>query len=162
MFDRLVSFLQGLPLGGTDRSQISEDDPRVAVAALLFHVMDADGERSDTEHTLLRKAMHDRYGLDGSELDKVLLAGEEAEREAVDLYGFTSVLKRVLDEDQRAAFIALMWEIVHADGLAHEVEDNIVWRVAELLAVDRRARTELRAIAAGRTPLLKSLADPQA
>ncbi len=161
MFDRLISFLQGLS-DQSDRTEISEDDPRVAATALLLHVMDADGIRSDSERAVLRRALETGYGLDGTELDAVLDAGEQAEREAIDLYAFTSVLKRNLDENGRIEFIALMWQIVHADGETHELEDNIVWRVAELMGVDRRVRTELRSLAGGRTPTLQAVADAQA
>jgi uncharacterized tellurite resistance protein B-like protein len=158
MFERLVSFLQGLPLGGHAETGVTEDDPRVAATALLLHVMDADGVRSENEHSLLHQALGKRFGLEGSELDAVLAAGEAAEREAVDLYAFTSVLNRKLDEEHRTRFIELMWQIVFADGEAHELEDNTVWRVAELMGVDRRVRTELRSRAGGRTPSLETLA----
>jgi uncharacterized tellurite resistance protein B-like protein len=64
------------------------------------------------------------------------------------------VLKRHLDPDGRKAFIGLMWEIVFADGELHELEDNTVWRVAELLDVERQDRiSERRKVAA-------SLPDP--
>lgn len=156
MFDRLMAFLQGLP-GDSDRSTLSVDDPRVAAAALMFHVMDADGVRSDQERAMLTQALQDSYGLSGEELDAVLKAGERAENEAIDLFAFTSVINRHLDETQRVELIALMWQVVYADGDAHELEDNTVWRVAELIGVDRRARNELRIRASGRTPTLESL-----
>lgn len=156
MFQRLFSFLQGLP-GGGDAPGLTVDDPRVAAAALLFHVMAADGVHSEREHAVLRKALQTSYGLAGGELEAVMKAGEEAEHEAVDLYAFTSVLTRELDEQQRVEFIALMWQIVFADGESHELEDNTVWRVAELMGVDRRDRTELRARISARTPSLETL-----
>lgn len=156
MFERLVSFLQGLPLGGNAEAEVTEEDPRVAATALLLHVMDADGVRSDDERSLLHQALSKRFGLEGSRLDAVLAAGEAAQREAVDLYAFTSVLKRQLDEQQRVRFIELMWQIVFADGEAHELEDNTVWRVAELMGVDGRVRTELRSRVGGRTPTLEA------
>jgi len=156
MFERLISFLQGMPNGGNPAG-LSVDDPRVAAAALLFHVMGADGVRSERERDILQDALRTRYNLEGGELEAVMKAGEEADREAVDLYGFTSVLKRALDEEQRTAFIAMMWDIVFADGESHELEDNTVWRVAELMGVDRRARNELRIRASGRTPTLETL-----
>ena len=68
----------------------------------------------------------------------------KAEQEAIDLYAFTSVLKRHLDADARKSFIGLMWGIVFADGEMHELEDNLVWRVAELIGVDNRDRVVLR------------------
>jgi uncharacterized tellurite resistance protein B-like protein len=37
-----------------------------------------------------------------------------------------------------------LWEVVYADGASHEFEENLVWRVAELLAVNRRDRIAAR------------------
>jgi len=63
-----------------------------------------------------------------------------AEREAVDLYRFTSVLKRRTTEEERVRIIENLWEIVFSDGKSHEFEENLVWRVAELLGVHRQER----------------------
>jgi len=63
---------------------------------------------------------------------------------AVDLYGFTSVLKRRLDEAERERIVSMMWELVYADGKVHEFEDNLIWRVAELLGVSSQARIRLK------------------
>jgi uncharacterized tellurite resistance protein B-like protein len=45
-----------------------------------------------------------------------------------------------------------MWEIVYADGELHELEDNVVWRVAELIGVDSRERIALRHLVQGQHP----------
>jgi len=144
MFDRLLSFLKDLPGDGGSKRLSAEDDPRVAAVALLFHVMDADGLRNEDEKARLKTALSNAYGLKGGELDTLMRAGEKADQEAVDLYAFTSVIKRHLDEDARAEFIRIMWEVVLADGDLHELEDNLVWRVAELIGVDSRERIALR------------------
>lgn len=144
MFDRLLTFLNELPGADRKTQALGPDDPRVAAAALLFHVMDADGVREKAEQKRLKAGLSEAYGVSGAELEAVMKAGEEAERDAVDLYTFTSVLKRELDEEARAEFIRLMWEVVFADGEMHELEDNMVWRVAELMGVSNRARVLLR------------------
>lgn len=141
MFERFLSFLAELPAGGDRQGEgSSQDDPRVAAAALLFHVMEADGVREEAEESRLQAVLSEAYGVTGKELDAIVQAGERAEREAVDLYVFTSVLKRELGEEARAEFIGIMWEVVLADGELHELEDNIVWRVAELIGIDTRER----------------------
>ena len=38
----------------------------------------------------------------------------------------------------------MMWEIVYADGRRDELEDNLLWRAADLLGVSPRERIELR------------------
>jgi uncharacterized tellurite resistance protein B-like protein len=144
MFDRFLDFLNQLPGAGSDKSRSDGDDPRVAAAALLTHIMDADGERTAGERDMLKRLLSENYGLQGAELDKVMEAGEEADRDAVDLYGFTSVLDRHLDREGKLEFIALMWDMVYSDGVLHEVEDNLVWRVAELIHVERDLRIGLR------------------
>ncbi len=145
MLDRILVFLRDLPGGaGAGRSRSSDDDPRVAAAALLFHVMDADGVRDKVERERLEKVLSEAYGIGGDDLEELVEAGEQADQEAVDLYAFTSVLMRHLDHEARVDFIEIMWEIVLADGEIHELEDNIVWRVAELLGIDSRDRVNAR------------------
>jgi uncharacterized tellurite resistance protein B-like protein len=151
MFDRVLSFLKDLP-GGPHARPHGEDDPRVAASALLYHVMNADGVRQDSEWERFKAVLAEAYGVTGAELDQLAKAGEKADNEAIDLYAFTSVLKRHLDVEARKAFIGLMWEIVYADGERHELEDNVVWRVAELIGVERRDRVEARRRAAANLP----------
>jgi len=144
MIDRLLIFLRELPGSAPKEAGLRRDDPAVAAAALMVHVMDADGERRDSEKQSLLEALSQTYEVDGAALETLFRAGEEADRDAIDLYAFTSVLKRRLDEAQRVQFIELLWQVVYADGERHELEDNVVWRVAELIGVDGRERVEAR------------------
>jgi len=138
MFDRILAFLKDLP-SGADREKLpGAEDPRVAAAALMYHVMDADGVRQDAEWERIKQILREAYGLSGEALDKLVSAGGEADEDAVDLYSFTSLLKKHLEPAQRVEFVGLMWEIAFADGELHELEDNTLWRIAELLGVDRR------------------------
>ena len=150
MFERVLSFLRDLPAGAG--AQPSSDDPRVAASALLYHVMNADGVRQGVEWERFKSVLSESYSISGAELEALVAAGERADNEAIDLYAFTSVLKRHLDAEGRKAFIGLMWEIVYADGELHELEDNTVWRVAELIGVERRDRVEARRKAAAHAP----------
>jgi uncharacterized tellurite resistance protein B-like protein len=143
MLDLIRSFLAELQ--GTPRRKSGDlDDPRVAAAALMFHVIDADGVRDDGERAKMRDLVSEAYSVQGSELDELIATAEEAEREAVDLYAFTSVLMRDLGPEARLQFIRILWEMVYADGEIHELEDNVVWRIAELIGVDSRDRVAMR------------------
>ena len=143
MLERLLSFLKDLP-AGAEGGRAHDDDARIAAAALLFHVMNADGVRHDSEWRRIRELLAEAYDLTEAEIDELVAAGEAADLEAVDLYQFTSVLKRHLDAEARIEFIRVMWEVVFADGELHELEDHTLWRVAELIGVDRRDRIHAR------------------
>lgn len=125
-------------------------DERLAAAALLTHVATVDGRFSDGERERIAELLRHRFDLGVADTDALMRAAATAEDEAVDLYAFTSVLKRRLDEDGRRRIVEMLWEIVYADGKVTEFEDNVVWRVAELIGVSARERVLLKKEAAGR------------
>lgn len=151
MLQRVLSFLKELP-GGVPQPGYEPDDPRVAAAALMYHVINADGIRQDVEWERLKELFSQAYAATGDDLKGLLEAGERAHEEAIDLYAFTSVLSRHLDEAGRIEFIRLLWELCYADGELHELEDNTLWRVAELIGVERRDRVLARREAARKAP----------
>jgi len=84
------------------------------------------------------------FELTDEQTDFLLKAAHKREMEAVDLYAFTSVLKRKLDQEGCMHIVEMMWEMVYADGVVHEFEDNTVWRTAELLGISTRDRITLK------------------
>lgn len=129
------------------------DDERLALAALLVHCTAIDGVVSETEKDTLRTILGRSFGLSGADLEMLIADAVAAERDAVDLYGFTSILKRRLSQDERVRVVERLWEVSFADGRSHEFEENLVWRVAELLGVTRQDRiARKQAVAESRAP----------
>jgi uncharacterized tellurite resistance protein B-like protein len=139
MLDQLRNFARKLGLEPPER-HLNPDDTRLALAALLVHCASIDGAASEAERDSLHDLLSRSFGLTGADLDTLLKDAAAAEREAVDLYRFTSVLKRQLSEDERIRVIEDLWKVVYADGKSHEFEENLVWRVAELIGVHRQDR----------------------
>ncbi len=127
-----------------EKSGYDADDLQLAQAALMFHVIAADGIVYDEEKQRLQSILENRYELTQSDAAQLIEEAHKADSEAIDLYKFTNILKRQLEHDQRLALIENLWEMVYADGELHELEDNVVWRIAELLAIDKRDRMNLK------------------
>ncbi len=145
MFDQIINFISSLTDGETEKQDgISPDDVRLSAAALMYHVIQADGVMRDEETERLEKLVSAENEVGGNELRALLVAAKTACDEAVDLYRFTSTLMRNLEKEQRLHLIELLWELVYSDGVRHELEDNVVWRISELLGVDSRERIALR------------------
>ena len=121
----------------------SPQDPKLAVAALLVHLAAVDGQVKDEERTAIKAALQDHYDLDEAAVDKLIKEASLRDAESVDFYKFTSALSS-LDSEDRIEIIAMMWQVVFADKDNHELEDNMVWRIAELIGVSARDRTVLR------------------
>lgn len=147
MFDRLLEFLKDLPGAGFRASSenIEQDNLQLAVAALLFHVMKADGETRQIERDKLTSALTQYFGLKDDEVKKLIKAAEAADAEAIDLANFSAVLRRKLDHKARIEFVTLMWELVYADGEVREIEADIMWRVAGLIGLSESDLNEIEA-----------------
>ena len=144
MFESLMQMFRDVAGASDDSHVFTEGDHRVAAAALLVHLVSIDGMIDPSEQAKMRDVLKKRFSLSDTETGELIAVASRRDKEAVDLYRFTSVLKRELDEDGRVEIIEMMWELVFADGHIHEFEDNLVWRVAELLGVSRRDRIRMR------------------
>ena len=131
------------PVRASPRPSDFRNDPKLAVAALLVHLSAVDGIVTDNERAAVKGALMDYTGLDEAEVDQLIAEATRQANEAVDFYRFTSALTP-LTEKERIEIIRMMWQVVFADGKNHELEDNMVWRIAELIGVSARDRTTLR------------------
>ena len=144
MLAALKQFLNEFTEGDKTPARFDDNDYRLAAAALLVHTALIDGGMSDVERERLHAVIMQRFNLDGGETDELLREAAEVESEAVDLYRFTSLINRSVDEDGRRRIVEMMWQVVYADGSVSEFEDNLIWRAADLLGISRRTRIGLR------------------
>jgi uncharacterized tellurite resistance protein B-like protein len=151
MFESFKSFITEFVDGEKHPDQFAEDDYRLAAAAMLVHTAAIDGEMSQSERDKLHAVIKQRFALDDATTDELITKATAAEHESVDLYHFTHQLNRALDDDGRAKIVEMMWEIVYADGQRDELEDNLIWRAADLLGVSQQERIALRRRVGGET-----------
>ena len=141
-FKKMFSELGGEE--GKHPQHYQADDYRLAAAALLVHAAGIDGSTSEVEQKKLHDVLKDRFELDDAATDELVAEATAAEEEAIDLYKFTARLNRSLNEQGRARVVEMMWQIICADGVITEFEDNLVWRAADLLGISRSERIALR------------------
>ena len=149
MFDAFRKFLSDCSTGDKHPSRFADDDYRLAASALLVHAAAIDGEVSPVERDRLHDVIKQSFELDEEATNELVSEATAAEHEAVDLYHFTSLINRSLNEDGRRRIVEMMWKIVYADGRVTEFEDNLLWRAADLLGISSRERITLRQQVAG-------------
>ena len=123
---------------------LREEELRLAAAALLVRASVIDGKIDASERRKIKTLLRERFEIEGEAVRSLLVEAVIREHESVDLYRFTSVLCRELDQDGRKRIVEMLWEVVMADGIVHEFESNLVWRAAELLGVSTRDRVILK------------------
>jgi uncharacterized tellurite resistance protein B-like protein len=145
MLDGLRQFIADIVTPSAEQERAFDDTGyRLAATALLVHVVSLDGEPTAVEQRKLHSLIESSFKLDPGTADRLIASATKVEGEAVDLYHFTSVIMRSVDEEGRRRIIEMMWELVYADGQVSEFEDNVVWRAADLLAVSSRDRIDLK------------------
>jgi uncharacterized tellurite resistance protein B-like protein len=144
MFEALKTAISNLIEDAGPGNRLENKDGRLAAAALLIRVATVNSEMSAARREALHAVLKSGFGLDDPTTVQLIDDAAVAEGSAIDLYHFTRQLNDALDDEGRRRIVKMMWEIVYADGSVNEFEDNIIWRVADLLGVSSRQRVELR------------------
>lgn len=150
MLKEIKSFFADLAGDDAKPKAFDDGDYRVAAAALLVHVATLDHELSEPDRAALHALLRTRFELTDELTEELIDAAVAADRDAVDFYHFTHVLMRSLDEPGRRHAVEMMWEMAYADGQVSEFEDNVMWRVADLLGISTRERVEMKQSAAAK------------
>ena len=141
MFDGLLRFLTGVDDG---RQSGEEDDATFALAVLLIEVARRDDRVEVRERGIIERALARRFGLDRSEVARLMKAAEEGAIKATDLHHFTQTVVRRFSEEERIGVIEMLWEVAYSDGLLTGDEDALIRRVAGLVYVSDRERGEAK------------------
>lgn len=133
--DLLAQFGRSLDVSTEMPPVFSDDDERLCAAALMVHVAMADGRFNDTERATMLGLLTDRFAMDAATADALLDYADSRGREGFDMEDFIAGLRRVLDRAGRLRVVQMMWDVAMADGSVHEFEDNLIWRMAEMLGL---------------------------
>ncbi len=144
LWNKLKDLVEGVDNNSSRVKNLREEELRQAAGALLITAGGIDGSFDSEEKRKVKALLQKRFDLESSETKQLFEDSTARERDAVDLYRFTSVLCRELDQDGRKRIVEMLWEVVLADGVVDEFESNLVWRVAELIGVSTRDRVILR------------------
>jgi uncharacterized tellurite resistance protein B-like protein len=138
MLDRFFALIADL--AGEAQERFEEGDYRVAAAALLVHVMEVDGEVASVEREKLASVLSTGFDLSDDDTAQLIAAATDVEQQEENWTSFADLLERTLDEAGRRRIVEMMWSVVLADGSAHELEEAVVARAAELMGVEPPVR----------------------
>ena len=141
MFDGLLRFLTGVDDSGQSGER---DDATFALAVLLIEVARSDDRVEVRELGIIERALARRFGLDRSEVARLMKAAEEGAIKATDLHHFTQTVVRQFSEGERIGVIEMLWEVAHADGVLTGDEDTLIRGVAGLIDVSDRDRGDAK------------------
>lgn len=108
---------------------------RLAVAALLVEVADADYQQQPEERQVLLDTIRDRFDLGVDEAASLIDMAEAEHANATDYFQFTRLINDQYSAEQKIAVIEALWSVAFADQQLHHYEEHVIRRLSELLHV---------------------------
>ena len=117
---------------------------QISITCLLVRAASIDDDFAILEEEKIEELVKKYFNLTGDDMVNVMNEAKVRESNAVDLYSFTKVIQKNLNQEERKIIIEMMWEIVAVDENFDPYENNLVWRTAELIGVSTRDRMNLK------------------
>lgn len=120
--------------------------PRLELAAAVLMVEAArmDETVDPAEQARILALVQDRYHLSQADAAALVEQALSVTEGAAPWQTYTAILKDRLSYEERVQLIEMLWEVVYADGILHDLESSLLRRVAGLLYVSDHDRGAAR------------------
>jgi uncharacterized tellurite resistance protein B-like protein len=127
---------------------------RLATAALLFEVSEADARADERQREAARHAICVTFQLSHEEATELLDLAKEEARRSVSLFEFTRLVDEGFTPAQKNEVLERLWLVAYSSGEMDPKEEQLIRRIADLIHVEHRDFIETKQRA--RTALLGS------
>ena len=127
----LLTGQMAVPLASAQASRPPEI--QVAAAALLVQLAHADGEFSPAERAQVEAALVRHFNLDPATIAEILSLAEHEQKQSIDDFRFTRVIREHFDVGQRMLLAEIMWGVALADGQVVDQESHLFRKLGHLL-----------------------------
>ena len=117
---------------------------QTAISKILVRTAKIDDEFHILEEKKILDLLQSYFDLNADDAQSLLEIAIKEEENATDLYAYTNVIKKELDLNDRKKIIDMMWQIIITDENFDPYENNLVWRVAELIGIGTRERVQIK------------------
>ena len=149
MIDGIRKFF-GERIQPTETPAAGDERIKLAACALMLELAHADDEFSDTERAHIESVLQRHFNVEGEAAKTLIALADQQRRQAVDLWGFTSLIASSYDLGQKMVLAEVMWGLILADGQVAEHESYLVRKMGNLLGLEPGYLSQARAVAAAK------------
>jgi uncharacterized tellurite resistance protein B-like protein len=107
----------------------------LTAAALLMLVARIDGRVLAVEERALHALISARFKIPEDEIDRLLAAVDKAELELRDPSTLVRRIAQDMPVEERGHLLALAYRIAAVDGVVHDFEEDLIWRLGAQLGL---------------------------
>ncbi len=141
MLKGLLEVLEGRQTPEVDKS---EDELKVAVAALLVEAGRMDQDFKDSERKTIAALLADRFEMSTEETEALIRKADKKVDDTEQYFPFTRDINLHMSGEERVHVIEMLWSVAYADGTLDPYEDALIRQIAGLIHVTDRDRMQAR------------------
>jgi uncharacterized tellurite resistance protein B-like protein len=138
IFKSIIKTMKAKPAGSGSGKSDDELELQIATCALLLEMAHADDDFTPDEEARIAEMVQQRFGLSAEAFEELKALSEQRRREQIDLWGFTSTIKKNFSGEQKIQVIEMLWTVIYADEKLADYEDHLIHTLAKLLDIDHR------------------------
>lgn len=127
-----------------EASQPRHDPVRLATAAVLLEIGNADGEFKAAEDGDVVGYLRRAFSLEEESARDLMSAADEIRTRTIDYFAITNYLRKNSSLADRIEIVRTMWRIVYADGRLSDNENYLVRKLADLLGLEHHVMIEAK------------------
>ena len=142
-----MNFIKNLFKKENSKSDTVSFEPtelQIAISKILVRTAKIDDEFHILEEQKILELLNKYFSLNDEDSKNLMELGISEEKSATDLYAYTNTIKKSLELNERKKIIEMMWQIIVTDDNFDPYENNLVWRVAELIGISTRERVQIK------------------
>tara|TARA_B110000305_G_scaffold75690_1_gene84947 strand:- start:259 stop:681 length:423 start_codon:yes stop_codon:yes gene_type:complete len=121
----------------------NDDNQRDVVLRLMFEIAMSDGNLDTSELQLLKKRAELISSEDLKPSDMIKQVIEESQS-SVSLYPTVTKINEEYSVDQKKEVLKKLWELVAVDGVINHYEENLYFKIAELIKIKRSQANQIK------------------
>ncbi|MBT4770262.1 MAG: TerB family tellurite resistance protein [Rhodospirillaceae bacterium] len=155
----MLKRVKSLLFNSADKTQatnepLKAEESDIAACALMVEAALQDGVLDASERETILRLIEKGFGVTGVDAEALLEEASERASKAVDSFGFTRIVMKHYDHEERVKLVEMLWQVIFADGEVHDYEASLMRRVAGLLHIPDRENGLARNRAAAETDSL--------
>ena len=125
------------------KNLLNNDNQRDVVLRLMFEIAMSDGNLDKSELHLLKKRAEliSPEGLKASDMIKQVI---EESQSSVSLYPTVTKINEEYSVAQKKEVLNKLWELVAVDGVINHYEENLYFKIADLIKIKRSQANQIK------------------
>jgi len=130
-------FKKNQPTALTDPNEID------VILRLMFEIAMSDGSLDKSELVLLKKRAT-LIGLEGEKASEIIKKVISHSESSTSLYPTVTKINAEYSIDQKKEILKKLWGLVIADGLINHYEENLYFKIADLIKIKRSQANQIK------------------